>query len=211
MIFRDRVEAGERLGERLSAYRQAAETIVLGIPRGGIVVGAAMAREIELPLGICPVRKVGAPGNPELAVGAVDEAEGRVIDRDLVRRVGISQADLDEAIAKERFDLRRWLAKLGEPERAVKGWTVILTDDGIATGATARAGIQSVKRKGAKKVLLAVPVAPPDTVADLRSTVDELVVIATPSPFYAVGNFFEAWPQVTDQEVRRLLHPESPN
>jgi putative phosphoribosyl transferase len=211
VIFRDRVEAGERLAERLSAYRQATKTIVLGIPRGGIVVGAAMARDIELPLGICPVRKLGAPGNPELALGAVDEAEGRVIDRDLVRKVGISPADLDEAIAKERFELRRWLARLGEPVRDVKGWTVILTDDGIATGATARAGIQSVKRKGAGEVLLAVPVAPPDTVELLRPTVDQLLVIATPSPFYAVGNFFESWPQVTDQEVRGLLHPQSPN
>jgi putative phosphoribosyl transferase len=206
VIFRDRVDAGERLAAALQPYRDQPGSVVLGIPRGGVVVAKAIAVDLHLPLGICPVRKLGAPGNPELAIGAVDDDTVLVLDRKLSRHLGLSEDDLIRAAARQRDELRAWLAALGAGALpALEGRTVILTDDGVATGYTAQAGIDTVRRRGARRVVLAVPVAPPDTAAWLRTQVDEFVCLATPDPFYAVGNFFEEWPQVTDDEVRALL------
>ncbi len=206
MIFRDRVDAGERLAAALQRYRDHEGTVVLGIPRGGVVVAKAVAVRLHLPLGICPVRKLGAPGNPELAIGGVDDDAVLVFDRRLIQHLGLTEDDIVHAAARQRDDLRAWLAALGAGAMApLDGRTVILTDDGIATGYTAQAGIQTVRRRGAQRVVLAVPVAPPDTAGWLKPQVDEFVCLATPEPFYAVGNFFEEWPQVTDDEVRALL------
>jgi putative phosphoribosyl transferase len=206
VIFRDRVDAGARLAAVLQPYRDQPGTIVLGIPRGGVVVAKTIAVDLHLPLGICPVRKLGAPGNPELAIGAVDDDAVLVFDRKLSRHLGLTEDDLAAAAARQRDELRLWLAALGEGAvPALEGRTVILTDDGVATGYTAQAGIETVRRRGAGRVALAVPVAPPDTADWLKSLVDEFICLATPEPFYAVGNFFEEWPQVTDDEVRALL------
>jgi putative phosphoribosyl transferase len=206
VIFRDRVEAGERLVMALERYRDADRAVVLGIPRGGIVVAKAIAVELHLPLGICPVRKLGAPGNPELAIGAVDDATVLVIDRKLSRQVGVSDDELGRVAEHQRQELRQWLDGIGRsavPPMADR--IVLLIDDGVATGYTAQAGVQTVRRRGAARIVLAVPVAPHDTAEWLEPFVDELVVLAVPEPFYAVGNFFEEWPQVTDDEVRSLL------
>jgi len=206
VIFRDRLDAGERLAAALTRYRDAPNTVVLGIPRGGIVVAEAVGTELRLPLGICPVRKLGAPGNPELALGAVDDDDVLVFDRKLSRHIGVTEDELAHAAARQRDELRAWLAALGAGALPpLVGRTVILSDDGVATGYTAQAGIETVRRRGATRVVLAVPVAPPDTADWLAPQVDELVCLATPEPFYAVGNFFEEWPQVTDDEVRALL------
>jgi putative phosphoribosyl transferase len=206
VIFRDRVDAGERLAAALGRHRDAPNTVVLGIPRGGIVVAKAIAVELHLPLGICPVRKLGAPGNPELALGAVDDDAVLVFDRKLSRHIGVTEEDLAQAAARQREELRAWLVALAAgPLPPLAGRSVILTDDGVATGYTAQAGIETVRRRGASRVVLAVPVAPPDTACWLVPQVDEFVCLATPEPFYAVGNFFEEWPQVTDDEVRALL------
>jgi len=206
VIFRDRLDAGERLAAALTRYRDAPNTVVLGIPRGGIVVAEAVGTELHLPLGICPVRKLGAPGNPELALGAVDDDDVLVFDRKLSRHIGVTEDELAHAAARQRDELRAWLAALGAGALPpLVGRTVILSDDGVATGYTAQAGIETVRRRGATRVVLAVPVAPPDTADWLAPQVDELVCLATPEPFYAVGNFFEEWPQVTDDEVRALL------
>ena len=206
MIFRDRIDAGERLAAALQRYRDHDRTVVLGIPRGGVVVAKAIAVDLHLPLGICPVRKLGAPGNPELAVGAVDDDAVLVFDQRLSQQLGLTEGDIVHAAARQRDELRAWLAALGAGAMPPLGdRTVILTDDGVATGYTAQAGIQTVRRRGAKHVVLAVPVAPLDTAGWLRPQVDEFVCLATPEPFYAVGNFFEEWPQVTDDEVRALL------
>jgi putative phosphoribosyl transferase len=206
VIFRDRVDAGERLAGALQRYRDAPHTVLLGIPRGGVVVAKAVAIELHLPLGICPVRKLGAPGNPELALGAVDDETVLVFDRKLSHHIGVSEDELAHAAARQREELRAWLSALGAGALpALTGRTVILTDDGVATGYTAQAGIETVRRRGAARVVLAVPVAPPDTAEWLAPQVDDFVCLATPEPFYAVGNFFEEWPQVTDDEVRALL------
>jgi putative phosphoribosyl transferase len=206
VIFRDRVDAGERLAAALARNRDAPDTLVLGIPRGGIVVGKSIARLLQLPLGICPVRKLGAPGNPELAIGAVDDDSVIVLDRKLSRHIGVSDDELLDAANRQREELRTWLTALGAgTPLPVEGRTVILTDDGVATGYTAQAGVQSIRHRGAKRIVLAVPVAPPDTADWLAPQVDEFICLATPEPFYAVGNFFEEWPQVTDDEVRSLL------
>jgi putative phosphoribosyl transferase len=206
VIFRDRVDAGERLAAVLQQYRDQPGTVVLGIPRGGVVVARAIAVDLHLPLGISPVRKLGAPGNPELAIGAVDDDTVLVFDRKLSRHLGLTEDDLMQAAARQRDELRAWLAALGTAAvPPLEGRTVILTDDGVATGYTAQAGIDTVRRRGARKIVLAVPVAPPDTADGLKTQVDEFVCLATPEPFYAVGNFFEEWPQVTDDEVRALL------
>ena len=206
MIFRDRVDAGERLAAGLQGYRDQDRTIVLGIPRGGLVVAKAIAVGLHLPLGICPVRKLGAPGNPELAIGAVDDDAVLVLDRTLSYNLGLTDDDLVHAAARQREELSAWLAALGAGAiLPLEGRTIILTDDGVATGYTAQAGIQATRRRGARRVVLAVPVAPPDTAGWLLPQVDEFVCLATPEPFYAVGNFFEEWPQVTDDEVRALL------
>lgn len=206
MIFRDRVEAGERLAAALQRYRDADNTVVLGIPRGGIVVAKAIAVELHLPLGVCPVRKLGAPDNPELAIGAVDDTSVLVIDRKLSRHVGVSDDQLARAAERQRDELRQWLAGMGvEAVPPLSDRVVILTDDGVATGYTAQAGVESVRRRGARRIVLAVPVAPRDTAEWLEPLVDEFICLAMPEPFYAVGNFFEEWAQVTDDEVRALL------
>ena len=206
MIFRDRVDAGQRLASALQPYRDVANGVVLGIPRGGVVVAKAIATELHLPLGICPVRKLGAPGNPELAIGAVDDDAVLVFDRKLIRHLGIEDDELLDAANRQHEELRAWLSRIGTAAvPPVEDRIVILTDDGVATGYTAQAGVQSLRRRRARKVVLAVPVAPPDTAQWLAPQVDDFVCLATPEPFYAVGNFFEEWPQVTDDEVRALL------
>ena len=203
MIFADRRQAGRNLGEALA---ERAGALVLGIPRGGVIVAAEVANAVGGTLDVIVPRKLGAPGNPELAIGAVDDDAVLVFDRRLSQHLGLTEDDIIHAAARQREELRAWLAALGAGAMpALEDRTVILTDDGVATGYTAQAGIQTVRRRGAQRVVLAVPVAPPDTASWLRPQVDEFVCLATPEPFYAVGNFFEEWPQVTDDEVRALL------
>jgi predicted phosphoribosyltransferase len=161
---------------------------------------------LHLPLGVCPVRKVGAPDNPELALGAVDDDQVLVFDRRLMRHLGIEEEALRRAAEQTRSDLRGWLAGIGsQAVPLTAGRTVILTDDGVATGYTAQAGLQSLRRRGVTRMVLAVPVGPKETVHWLATQADDFLCMATPDPFFAVGNFFEEWPQVTDDQVRALL------
>lgn len=206
VIFRDRLDAGERLAAALQQYRDVTNGVVLGIPRGGVVVARAIANELHLPLGICPVRKLGAPGNPELAIGAVDDDGVLVFDRKLIRHLGLEDDELLDAANRQHEELRAWLSRISEGAvPPLEGRVAILTDDGVATGYTAQAGVQSLRRRRSAKIVLAVPVAPPDTAEWLAPQVDDFICLATPEPFYAVGNFFEEWPQVNDDEVRALL------
>ncbi|HYU57319.1 MAG TPA: phosphoribosyltransferase family protein [Actinomycetota bacterium] len=205
MSFADRRAAGQRLGERLLGLREE-ETVVLAIPRGGVEVGAEVARALGAPLDVVIPRKVRAPQNPELAIGAV--APGvRVLDERLLTILRVDPEYLDREIATEEAEIARRTEayRQGRPPVSVARKVAIVVDDGIATGSTAAAAVRWTRAQGAARTILAVPVAPAEAVARLRAEVDEVVVLETPEPFYAVGQWYEEFPQLEDDEVVRLL------
>jgi putative phosphoribosyl transferase len=203
--FSDRVEAGQRLAEVL-AERVKGPAVVLAIPRGGIIVAAEVARRLGAPLDVVVPRKLGAPGNPELAVGAV--ADGvEVVDAEAVDRLAIDPQALRGEAARQRAEVARRTAayRAGRPPPELAGRTVVLVDDGVATGWTALAAARCCRRAGADRVLLAVPVGPPGLAARLGPAVDETVVLQVPEPYLAVGQAYLRFPQVSDAEVLRCL------
>ena len=206
MIFRDRQDAGRRLAEALEKYR-GADAIVLAIPRGGVVVGYEVARALGLPLDVIIPRKIGAPYQPELAIGAIGEDE-YVLDQQTVQYLGVSQQYISEEIERQKREIeRRWkLYRNDRPFPDLTGKTAILADDGIATGYTTMAAARAIRKRKPAKLVLAVPIAPPESVARLRPEVDELIVLDTPEPFFAVGSWYEVFDQTTDEEVIELLH-----
>jgi predicted phosphoribosyltransferase len=209
--FADRVDAGRRLGEELRGRGIGSENaIVLGIPRGGVATAAEVAAVIGAPLDVALARKVGAPGNPELAIGAVGPDGGAVIDEALAGRVGASPEWVARAVAKEQVEVaeRRDRFRGDRPPLVVAGREVIVVDDGVATGSTAAAVAKWLAGAGARRRVLAVPVAPPHTAAALAELYDEVVTLATPSAFFAVGEFYADFRQVGDDEVRQLLSSE---
>jgi predicted phosphoribosyltransferase len=204
-LFADRREAGERLAEALASLR-GERVVVLGIPRGGVEVAAVVAEALHADLDVVIPRKVGAPGNPELGLGAV--AEGvEVLDEKLIRHLGVSESYLRQEIAAQEDEIRRRSALYrGERPRVdLQGQAAVVVDDGVATGGTAAAALRWARKRGASKVILAVPVAPPDGVRRLGQEADEVHALATPEPFYAVGQWYAQFPQVSDQEVIDLL------
>jgi putative phosphoribosyl transferase len=205
--FRDRVHAGQYLAERLPEYAKAPDAIVLGLPRGGVVVAAEVARRLELPLDIFLVRKLGVPGYEELAMGAIASGGVRVMNEDVLRQASISESAVEAVTRREEQELiRRERAYRGNrPPLDVKQLTVILVDDGLATGATMRAAVTALRRQGPKRIVVAVPTAAPDTCDDFRAEVDEILCAMTPTPFYAVGAGYEDFSQTTDEEVQQLL------
>jgi putative phosphoribosyl transferase len=205
VIFSDRAEAGDRLANALGDYA-GADAVVLAIPRGGVVVGRAVAEALGAPLDVVVPRKIGAPGNPELGLGAV--APGvRVLDERLVRSLRVTPEYLEREItAQEReIERREHAYREGRPPVDVRGKVAIVVDDGIATGGTAAAALRWARERGASKVVLAVPVAPVQSLAKLRDEADAIVVLATPEPFLAVGEWYGAFDQTTDDEVVRTL------
>jgi len=206
--FADRVDAGRRLAAAL-AGRAPATPVVAGIPRGGVVVAAEVARALDAPLRAVVARKVGAPGHPELALGAVGPDGTVVLDEALARRVGASPAFLDAAVAAARAEVAARAATLGAVVTAaeVHGRGVVVVDDGVATGSTAAAVGRWLATVGATPRLLALPVGPPDTLDALRGEYDEVVVLETPPGFVAVGQWYGDFRQVSDAEVARLLAP----
>lgn len=209
-MFTNRWEAGSQLAEHLTAYRQKKNALVLAIPRGGVVVGRALADSLDLPLDVVVVKKLGAPNNPELAIGAISAGGVVILDKELIANLGVSEGYLQEEIQAKTAEVKARLAKF---RLATKGLSrvkiakkiVILTDDGIATGATTEAAIEFVKRHHPEKVILAVPVAPRDTIQKLATEVSEVIVLEQPEIFNAVGQFYESFPQVSDEEMRELL------
>jgi predicted phosphoribosyltransferase len=205
--FRDRREAGRLLAEALRGHADRPRTVVLGLPRGGVVPAAEVANALRLPLDVILSRKIGAPGNPEFAIGAVAEDGLPYLNPAASPLIGGMGARVVREVQRQREEIQRRRARfrhgrpLSLPERA----TVILVDDGVATGSTVIAAIGALRRKGVERLVAAVPVAPPDTAATLRGLVDELVVLATPSPFHAVGLFYEDFAQVSDDEVAAIL------
>lgn len=209
-VFEDRVDAGRRLGERLSAYRDSSATVV-ALPRGGVVVGYEVACALGAPLDVLVARKLGAPGRPELGIGAVAPGGVRVLDQAAVTWLGITPEQLDEVTAREEVEMDRRIRRYrgDRPALDVKGQTVILVDDGLATGGTARAAIASLKEQGAAKIVLGVPVCAPETAHAIADEVDEVVCLTTPEDFRAVGYWYDDFSQTTDEEVLALLNAET--
>jgi putative phosphoribosyl transferase len=206
MQFKDRRQAGRQLGQALLEY-VGASTLVLGLPRGGVPVAFEVARILEAPLDIWMVRKLGVPRQPELGMGAIAEGPAVHLDRDLVASAGLSAAQVMAVVHLEAAEIRRReaLYRAGHPAPDVRGRTVILVDDGIATGGTIRAAIEGVRKRGARRVILAAPVASPEVVAVVRPLVDGLVCPFQPRDLFAIGAWYEDFRQVPDAEVRRLL------
>lgn len=202
-MFSDRIDAGRQLATALRAYADAPATVVLGIPRGGVVVAAEVARELRLPLDIVFAAKVGAPGNPEYAIGAVT-ADGRLLANP---EAGVDASALEYAAAPAREKLARQLRSLrgDRPPLDLTGLTTLVVDDGLATGLTARAAVHYLRRERVARIVLAVPVAAASSANELRADVDEFVAVDVPSSFFAVGQFYASFPQTEDAEVRRLL------
>ena len=206
MIFADRHDAGRRLAGALEKYR-GTNAIVLAIPRGGVVIGYEVATALGLLLDVIIPRKIGAPYQPELAIGAIGDDE-YVLDEQTVQYLGVSQQYIAEEIERQKHEIeRRWkLYRDDRPFPDLTGKTAILVDDGIATGYTTMAAARAIRKRKPAKLVLAVPTAPPESVARLRPEVDELIVLDTPEPFYAVGSWYEVFDQTTDEEVVELLH-----
>jgi putative phosphoribosyl transferase len=202
----DRPEAGRRLAERLEKYRDD-HPIVLGIPRGGVPVAYEVAARLGAPLDVLVIRKVGAPADPEYGLGAVGEGGIRLLDRTRIRDAGYTVEGLEPYVRSELAEVERRLREYrgGARRLPLEGRTVILVDDGVATGGTAETAVRYVRAASARKVVLALGVCPRDTFRRLRPEVDDLVVLVVPESFYAVGEFYRNFDPVPDEEVRRLL------
>lgn len=206
--FRDRRDAGQQLAAALARYATAeAEPVVLALPRGGVVVGAEVARALAAPLDVLVARKIGAPGQPEYAIGAIAPDGVRVIDELVVAAHGIPRAYLEDSIAEEAAEMERRIAlyREGAPSAPIEGRTVIVVDDGLATGLTASAALASVRRFGPRHLVFAAPVGARPSVERLAGRADAVVVLFTPEPFRAVGEWYDRFEQTTDEEVLDCL------
>jgi putative phosphoribosyl transferase len=207
MLFRDRTEAGQRLAARLIAYTNRADVLVLALPRGGVPVAYEVARQLNAPLDVFLVRKLGVPGREELAMGAIASGGVRVLNEDVVRALDIPEQWIDDAAAQEQRELERreHLYRGDRPFPVIAGRIILLIDDGLATGSTMRAAVAALRQQDPARIVVAVPVGSAETCAELQDEADEVVCARTPEPFYAVGLWYEDFAQTTDDEVRELL------
>jgi predicted phosphoribosyltransferase len=205
-MFSDRVDAGKKLASSLMEYA-GRDVVVLAIPRGGVVVGYEVAHKLQLHLDIIVPRKIGAPQNPELAIGAVTEDGTIMLDHRLVEYLGVSKSYIEEACKRQRLEITRRLRlyRGDTPYPNLKGRVVIIVDDGIATGATVKAALASIRKKDPKLIVIATPVAPLSTIKELERDADRVVSISIPERFFAIGQFYKDFPQNSDEEVKRLL------
>lgn len=207
--FRDRIEAGQLLAEELAAYANRSDVIVLALPRGGVPVAFEVAKALKAPLDVLVVRKLGVPSQPELAMGAIATGGVRVLNEELLRYLRIPYNEIEAVAAEEQKELeRRERVYRGDrPAPEVRGRTVILVDDGIATGTTMRSAVAALKQQQPARIIIAVPTAAASTCDELRAQADEVTCIClmTPEPFFAVGLWYEDFAQTTDEEVRELL------
>src|SRR5437899_9362877 len=195
--FRDRHEAGRRLADKLVAYAKRPDVLVLALPRGGVPVAYEVARSLQAPLDVFLVRKLGVPGYEELAMGAVATGGLRVLNDEIVHGLGIPEVEIDAVVARELQELarRERLYRGDRPPPDVGGRTVILVDDGLATGATMRAAVQALRQQQPARIVVAVPTASPDTCEALRAEADDVTCAMTPEPFFAVGHWYDDFPQ----------------
>ena len=207
MIFKDRTDAGKQLAEALSQYQNQKDAVVIGLPRGGVVVAYEVAKFLKLPLDITCPRKIGAPSNPEFAIGAITETGEGLFNQDVVAKLGISESYLEQAIRVEKAEAQKRLDKFrgNKPPRNIENKIILLVDDGLATGSTMKAAIMSMQAARADKIIVAVPVSPPDTLGEIRGMVDEIVCLDSPPFFQAVGQFYQKFDQTTDEEVIHLI------
>jgi predicted phosphoribosyltransferase len=205
--FRDRTEAGRRLAAELEHYGDRADVIVLALPRGGVPVAAEVARILRVPLDVFLVRKLGVPGHEELAMGAIATGGVLLLNDSVISLAGISREEIQSVIDREEVELdrRERAYRHDRPRLDLRGRTVILVDDGLATGTTMRAAAAGVRRRDAAEVIVAVPVAAPDTCQELGQVADEVRCLVTPEPFHAVGIWYRDFSETTDDEVRELL------
>ena len=207
MVYRDRKDAGKQLAENLMHYRDKADVIVLGLPRGGVTVAYEVASVLHCPLDILIVRKIGFPGNPELAAGAVSETGTVVLNEDIVSGYGVSTAYLEGETARQKQEIARRIAlyRGGKGIPPFTGKTVILVDDGVATGATVKAAISTLKKEKIAKLVVALPVASQEAEGEIAPMVDEWVCLQAPAGFRAVGQYYDDFTQVEDEEVVAML------
>ena len=207
MIFRDRSDAGRQLAGQLAKYAGRSDAVVLALPRGGVPVGFAVAEALGLPLDLFLVRKLGAPAQPELAMGAVASGGVRVLNQEVIEQLGIPPELIEREAAREERELerRQQLYREGRLPAAVEGRVCILVDDGLATGSSMRAAARALRLQRPARVVIAVPVGAAFTCEELCGEVDELVCVDTPEPFFAVGQWYDDFAQTRDDEVRELL------
>jgi predicted phosphoribosyltransferase len=207
MLFRDRTEAGRQLAAKLAAYADRSDVLILALPRGGVPVAFEVAQALGAPLDVFLVRKLGVPGHEELAMGAIASGGVRVLNEDVVRMLRIPDDVIDAVAAEEQQELmRRERAYRGDrPPPQVRGKTVILIDDGLATGSTMRAAVAALRQQGPARIVVAAPVGAPETCAEFQEEADEVVCARTPEPFYAVGLWYGVFSQTTDEKVHELL------
>ena len=204
-LIENRVEAGKLLARALKTVSK--DAIVLAVPRGGVVVGFEVARALDLQLDVIVTKKIGAPDNPELAIGAVAEDGTFFVDEDLVNRLYVSKGYISEEVERQRLEIQRRLVRYrgNVPYPSLKNREVIVVDDGVATGSTLKAALRLVRSKGAKTLTVAVPVGPSDTIRKLKTLADQVICLLTPEPFYAIGQFYVDFSQTSDEEVTELL------
>ena len=207
MSFQDRGDAGKVLAARLAEFADRTDVIVLALPRGGVPVGYEVARALHVPLDVFLVRKLGLPGQPELAMGAIATGGVRVVNDEVVRRLRIGPDVIESVATAESEELKRRERRYrgDRPAPNVRGRIVILVDDGLATGSSMRAAVAALRRQGPTRIIVAVPVGAAETCADLEADADEVICARTPEPFYAVGLWYRNFAQTTDEEVRELL------
>jgi putative phosphoribosyl transferase len=205
--FSNRAEAGQLLAERLRNYAGRDDAIVLGLPRGGVPVAFEVARALGLPLDVFIVRKLGVPGFEELAAGAIASGGVRVLNEDVLRALPNAEEVIEEVTAREAAELERREKSYrdGRPAPELRGRVVILVDDGLATGATMRAAVKALRQRGVAKIVVAVPVGPPDTCREFEDEADETICASAPEFFQAVGQYYKDFSQTSDEEVRELL------
>jgi putative phosphoribosyl transferase len=207
MLFQDRFEAGRILASRLRQFAHRNDVLVLGLPRGGVPVAFEVARILNTPLDVFLVRKLGVPGQEELAMGAIASGGIRVVNRTVVDALGITMADIQQAALQQQAELdrRERAYRDGRPMLDARGQIAILIDDGLATGSSMRVAIMALRKREPQRIVVGVPVAAPSVCEELESQADEVVCAVTPEPFFAVGQWYRDFPQTSDEEVRDLL------
>jgi predicted phosphoribosyltransferase len=208
MIFEDRRDAGRKLGSALMSHVENENSIILALPRGGVPVAYEAARELGVPMDILLVRKLGVPGQEELAMGAIGSGGIQVLNKSLINMLGIPEESIDAVAKREDQEMKRSerIYRGNNPALGVEGKTVIIVDDGLATGATMRAAAEALRARNPVKIIVAAPVASPDTCEALNVVADEVVCLQTPQPFSSVGQWYKNFDQTSDQEVTALLN-----